>query len=323
MEDKAVEKKCQFTRDGITFRCVQKYYKDPEDNSLFEDENLIDENLLERQDAFRKAKGLLTSSEIKEIRKSYCLSQKDFAKVLGLGEIDIVRYETKAVQTQSINDLLLLSRDNPSWFLSKLKSNINLLKPTKAKESLKAAEDYLSSPKISLIISDYYLNSLSVFRNPPLFSGNQSISAEKISAIAKESLNNKIDLNKNKFAKILFYCDFAHFKKYQKGITGLTYTHSPFGALPYNFGSVVHLPIFKIEERQIYAKDKDITETVILDAYKGNLSKEEKETVDYVLSQVKDLTTKELVSKIHKEKAYTETKDKEKIPYSLAKDLLI
>ena len=54
-------------------------------------------------DEYKKKVGLLTSKEIKEIRKKRNMTQKDLANFLGIGEKDITRYENGSVQTKSID----------------------------------------------------------------------------------------------------------------------------------------------------------------------------------------------------------------------------
>lgn len=44
-------------------------------------------------DAYKEEKELLTSNEIKEIRNMYGMTQKEYAFVLGMGEISIHRLE--------------------------------------------------------------------------------------------------------------------------------------------------------------------------------------------------------------------------------------
>ena len=52
----------------------------------------------------------LTPQDIKDIRNSYGLSQKDFACVLGLGEASIARYESGVVPSRSNANLIRAAR---------------------------------------------------------------------------------------------------------------------------------------------------------------------------------------------------------------------
>lgn len=57
---------------------------------------------------YRDKMQLLQPAQIKAIREKYGLSQTAFAKVLGLGEKTIARYETGSIQDEAQNNLLLL-----------------------------------------------------------------------------------------------------------------------------------------------------------------------------------------------------------------------
>ena len=60
---------------------------------------------------YRKRKGFLQPEEIKKIREQYGLSQKNFARLLGWGDITIHRYESGAIQDDVHNGFLSLIKD--------------------------------------------------------------------------------------------------------------------------------------------------------------------------------------------------------------------
>ena len=94
------------TIDGLTYtypikEAHCKYcgdYVDPVSNGR--------ENYILRSDAHKKALGLLTSVEIKEIRKKLHLSQTKLAKLIGVGEKNIARYESGERQIKAIDDAI-------------------------------------------------------------------------------------------------------------------------------------------------------------------------------------------------------------------------
>lgn len=61
-------------------------------------------------DEYKRKHGLLTSAEIRSLREGYNLSQSAFARILGVGEKTITRYENGAIQDEAINNLMLLVR---------------------------------------------------------------------------------------------------------------------------------------------------------------------------------------------------------------------
>jgi len=79
-------------------------------------------NLERAYDEYRKKHNLLTSNDIKEIRKKYGLSQKDFARILGFGEVTITRYENGTIQDKANDNLMQMAR-NEETFINLLKNS--------------------------------------------------------------------------------------------------------------------------------------------------------------------------------------------------------
>lgn len=105
------------TYNQVYFICPQ--HKDS-DYSEFVPANIMDENLLNARNEYRKLHGLLTSTEIKEIRLMYGLTQAEFSKILEIGEVTISRFETKAIQTKVLDNTIREAIDNKGAFLKKL-----------------------------------------------------------------------------------------------------------------------------------------------------------------------------------------------------------
>ena len=64
------------------------------------------ENEIALYDVYKKSVGLLTSSDMKEIRKKLHLSQSQLAKLVGCGEKNIARYENGVIQIRSIDNAI-------------------------------------------------------------------------------------------------------------------------------------------------------------------------------------------------------------------------
>lgn len=80
------------------------------------------ENDIRLFDIYKKEKGLMTSYEIKGLRDMYGLNQKEFARVLGLGEVSINRFENGSIQTTSVDSTLSLAK-HPQVFRELLIKN--------------------------------------------------------------------------------------------------------------------------------------------------------------------------------------------------------
>lgn len=72
------------------------------------DDELDAENLLTAYAEYRQKHALLQPDEIRKIREKYSLSQVAFARVLGLGDKTIARYENGSIADMAQNNLILL-----------------------------------------------------------------------------------------------------------------------------------------------------------------------------------------------------------------------
>ena len=63
-------------------------------------------------DVYRKHNNILNKKEIKNIRVSCNLSQRNFAKMIGWDEATIIRYEQGALPSKANNEIFIGLRDN-------------------------------------------------------------------------------------------------------------------------------------------------------------------------------------------------------------------
>lgn len=82
---------------------------------------LEQENDINLYNEYRKMKGLLLPKKIKEIRKKFGVTQTIFAKVLGLGDKTIARYENGSLQDMAQNNLIKAVSERPIYFLELLR----------------------------------------------------------------------------------------------------------------------------------------------------------------------------------------------------------
>lgn len=85
------------------------------------------ENNIRIFDEQKKAMGLLTSYEIKAIRKKRRLSQAELARLIGAGEKTITRYEGGTIQDKVFDTLIRLIDDDAAYeALIRLNKNKNI-----------------------------------------------------------------------------------------------------------------------------------------------------------------------------------------------------
>lgn len=252
---------------------------------------------------------------IKQIRESYGLSQKDFALLLGLGEVTITRYESKTIQDKA-QDEMIRNAKNPEEFLRIAINNkekyINEYNVDKFNKVLENIKQNISNNYIEL---QYSRN-----KYPDDLVGNQDINLNKIFALIKYLSQNIVNLTKTKLAKLLWYSDFLTYKKYNRGITGLAYCHLPYGAVPYLYDELINDKKITCEIEYKGDSEKYLIKDCKSDS---ELSIEELEIINEIISKFKDMNTKEVVKYMHKETAYLETSKNEYISYRYAEKISI
>ena len=107
-------------------------------NDLWDDK-LDAKNLLDAFAVYRKNHNLLQPLEIRMIREKYNLSQVAFARVLGLGDKTIARYENGSIQDAAQNNLIDLVQ-HPSNFKKLLEKNSDKITPQDYSNALSALD---------------------------------------------------------------------------------------------------------------------------------------------------------------------------------------
>lgn len=76
-----------------------------------------DDNLRKAYAKYRSSHALLQPDEIKAIREQYGISQVTFARIIGVGDKTIARYENGSLQDEAINNLIVLAQDPKNFAL--------------------------------------------------------------------------------------------------------------------------------------------------------------------------------------------------------------
>ena len=287
------------------------------------DEKLLQENDMRLKDAYRKQEGLLTSSEISSIRSKYGISQLDFCTLLGWGGKTITRYEGHQVQDRAHDAILKKIDGDSEWYLSLL---------VEAKRNL-AEEAYQRYLTIANALyekeQDSYLRkaieaNYAGFQGNQLLHGNTELSLDKVVDVIRyfASSEQVINLYKVKLMKLMWYADALSYKTRGHAITGLVYQAMPMGAVPVGHNSIINLcgvPCEELDMGETNAYFFSLTEkTEFL-----MLSEEDKCILDVVIEKLGTMSKSQIVSFMHKEKAYTETVPKEMISFEYARYLKI
>ncbi|HCD10262.1 MAG TPA: transcriptional regulator [Thermoanaerobacter sp.] len=117
------------------------------------DEELEEGNIKKVYDIYRKKHGILLPEEIRNIRESYGLSQRAFAKLLGIGEASIARYETGALPEKSLSNMLMLLKD-PKNMEKLLEKNEDVLSQREKARLIRRIEEMKEERENTLKISE-------------------------------------------------------------------------------------------------------------------------------------------------------------------------
>ena len=122
-----------------------------------------DANAQAREDAFRKASGLITVDEIQRILKKYNIGAGPLAKALGFGEITINRYLNGHIPSRQNSDILLKilsSHKEMEKYLEANHESVGTLAYSKCREQLDKLNELYGSCKIEVIVR-YFLRKVS------------------------------------------------------------------------------------------------------------------------------------------------------------------
>ena len=118
-------RKVQVNVKGSLIEYDEYYLVDENGEEVF-DRNIEIENDQRLYDIYKKQNNLLTNFEIKKIRQKYSLTQKEYALVIGVGEITIHRFEKGAIQTEAVDSIMKLSNDPDNMYFLLLQNRKNI-----------------------------------------------------------------------------------------------------------------------------------------------------------------------------------------------------
>ena len=289
-----------------------------EDENEFEPGSIMNANLLNARNAYRKQNGLLTSDEIVSLREDYCLSQVDLSRLLGWGEATISRYESKAIQDEAYDNTLRTIKEDPYVIFEYFKKNSYMLSDEKRSVIKKRIDERMALFGREVITRKAFESEYVQYDEPSDLNGNRILDIDKIETIVSYFAKNIVDLYKVKLMKLLWYSDVISYKLYGHSMTGLVYQHKCMGALPIGHNKLLSLERINVQEESSDSFDLLIHFYPLNNMDYSTLTESEVEILDRVIEKFKTYKTKQIVEYMHKEKAYQETKDEETIPYSLA-----
>ncbi|MBQ8638497.1 MAG: DUF4065 domain-containing protein [Lachnospiraceae bacterium] len=310
-----------FKRVMVEYEAVYEYC-DRADEYL-ETGEMISQNDLAMKNAYRIAMKLLTAQQISDIRKKYQITQNDLAKLLGWGEKTITRYESHQVQDMAHDTILRKIDADPEWFLAILEERRNCFPEMAYLKYHNAALQVFEGDRDKYLRKSI-LAQYAKYCHAELCNGGMNVNLDKVVDVIRYYANSGrvISLYKVKLMQLLWFADFLSYKRRQSSMMGLVYTALPMGAVPIAHRSIINLKGISYEEIEY----EDKTGYRFIGDQNGSypfLSDEDKHLLDIVIEVCGSDTKDQIVKRMHRERAYQETKLNDIISYQFAQDLFI
>ena len=324
---------------GVTFRVEKEVYNvrgEPIEieaevaicqkcGSKIFDEERDSRNLEKAYSHYREVHNLLSPDEIRTIREKYGLSQRALSRILGWGEITIHRYENGAVQDNVHNNLLHFIEDPenmqklfeanrnklPSYMAARLETRIVSFLQEDKEQSFEVSFERLVSHQHVDLTSGFKEYDLEKLRNMILYL------VKRLGSVLETKLN-----------KLLWYCDFLHFKETSVSITGTQYVRLQYGPVPNKYYFIFDI----LQDEGLLDKNETLFQTkdgivpgeeftALVEPDKSQFSEKEIQVMDFIADTFRNFNSKEIKEKSHQETAYLKSKDRDIISYGDAKEL--
>lgn len=155
------EKETTINIDNIPIKYLKKYYIGDTCKHEFLDD-LLDYDVHTVNNELRKHTGLITVGEIEEILTKYNIGKKPLSLVLGIGEVNIIRYLDGVSPTRDISDLLKNVLNNPFLFELFLYANKDKISEIAYKKALGKTKqlEFMDNKSKLYSISLYFISKL-------------------------------------------------------------------------------------------------------------------------------------------------------------------
>lgn len=273
-------------------------------------------------DAYRAEHGLLAPSEIRRIREQCGLSQAAFAKLLGMSQATINRYEMGSLQ-QEKEDVLIRACDSRDHMRSLLQRRGRLLSE-RQRRTAEATLGQAGHQRAAYWESGFY-ESMPVEVSKR--SGFRPFDFDRYVAVVTWFCSNVSAVTQTKLYKLLFYADFIAFRAFTRSITGAVYRCMPYGPVPVGFSNLrsqMEAEDFVVVNEVTYQNGKtgeEFTPGLRAGDIPRGLDDNEMRVLQFVRDRLGNLAPTEISDLSHQESAWRDTPPKQIISYEKALEL--
>ena len=296
-----------------SFDVVEHFYKCGSCNEEFTTTETDTITLLQAHNQYREKYSIPFPEQILSLRNRYCLSATKMSEVLGIGVNGYSNYEKGEIPTLAIANLISIT-ENPETFKLMLIKAEHYFTPGMYSEALKQVQFLISKIKDKL-----FQISLNQYSEPCSLTGYKQPNKKFIANIlvayitkCTSDFNDRLKLN-----KLLFYTDFLNYKLFGTSITGLSYRAIQYGPVPTCYDNLYG----QLENEGIiisdWTKNKDGSAREIFTTeaqYEpGILAVAERDIVELIVDNFKNMSSWDLVDLSHTEKGWIELHTKKEV----------
>lgn len=255
---------------------------------------------------YKKQKNLLTSTEIKEIRKKYGLTQKEYAFIIGVGEITIHRFEKGAIQTEAVDSIMRLS-NNPNNMYFLLLKNKNNITDSLYKSTLNKVQELMTLKRHELIDINAFDKKLLSFKEENAIDVAENIIKiynEKVDKLVKEYNIVPEYITNLKLQKLLYYVQAISLQVFEK----LAFKEK---IMAWSYGPVVN---------EVYQKYKENHSNEIkIDGKVKKISSGLEKVINEVIESYGSMEANKLIDFTHEEEPWKNTEINKEIKTDIIK----
>jgi len=292
-------------------------------SKIFDEER--DSRTLERAySVYREKHKLLAPDEIRITREKYGLGQRALSRLLGWGEITIHRYENGAIQDK-VHDSTLRLIEDPQNMQKLFETSCGKLASYTAKRLEKAIATFLQEDNEQTFRVS--LERMVAHPYSDLTSGYKRYDLEKLENMILYLAKHLDGVLKTKLNKLLWYCDFLHFKETSVSITGAQYVHYQYGPVPKHYELVTGIMesegLLDKNEVGFNTEEGIVGEqfTALVEPNEGTFSETALKVMQFVIDTFRTYTATRVMNQSHQETAYRKSGDRDVISYEHAKEL--
>ena len=256
---------------------------------------------------YKKQKSLLTSTEIKEIRKKYNLTQKDYASIIGVGEITVHRFEKGSIQTEAVDSIMRLSNNPNNMYLLLLK-NKNNITTSLYESTLNKVQELMTLKRHELIDINVFDTDLLSFKEENAIDVAENIIKiynEKVDRLVKEYNIVPEYITNLKLQKLLYYVQAINLQVFEK----IAFKEK---IIAWSYGPVVN---------EVYQKYKENHSNEIKTEEKvKKLSSGLEKVINEVIDSYGSMEANKLIDFTHEEEPWKNTEINKEIKTDIIKD---